>query len=144
MSCDFGIWFPHQRLSDAEAGRVYQQLCASDLSGLQAHPAVSAFYEELTAKYPEIDTIPEERIGDHDYCPWSCALDHSDAYVITTCVWPQAEAVYTAIHELGRKHGLAVYDPQSSHITYPPPNHALQRTATGGWLSRVFQALLRR
>ena len=86
MSCDFGIWFPHQRLSDEQAGRVYQQLCASDLSGVQAHPAVGAFYDELTAKYPEIDTIPEERIDDHDYCPWSCALDHSEAHVVTACV----------------------------------------------------------
>ena len=31
------------------------------------HIPVDAFYEELTAKHPEIDRIPEEKVGDHDY-----------------------------------------------------------------------------
>jgi hypothetical protein len=119
MSCDFGVWFPYQRLSDCEAGELYAHLCEGDTSGMQSHPAVDAFYAELTARHPEIDTIPEERIDDVDYCPWSCALDHSPAYVIMPCVWSQASNVYRYVHDLARKHGLAVFDPQSSHITYP-------------------------
>jgi hypothetical protein len=35
------------------------------------------------------------------------------------CVWPKAEYVEGLVHELALKHGLAVYDPQSNHITYP-------------------------
>src|SRR5712664_3076942 len=91
MSCDFGVWFPHRRLSNREAGELYVCLCESDISGVQPHPAVDAFYAELTAKHPEIDTVPEDRIDDHDYCPWSCALDRSPAHVIMTCVWPKAD-----------------------------------------------------
>jgi hypothetical protein len=119
MSCDFGVWFPHKRLSSKEAGELYLRLCEDDINGVQPHPAVEAFYNELTAKHPEIDTIPEDRIDDHDYCPWSCALDRSGRHVIMACVWSKADYVTGFVHDLARKHGLAVYDPQSERITYP-------------------------
>ena len=57
MSCDFGVWFPHARLSNREAGALYVRLCNGDTSGIQPHPAVDAFYSELTAMHPEIDTV---------------------------------------------------------------------------------------
>jgi hypothetical protein len=119
MSCDFGIWFPHTRLTHREANDLYGRLCVGDTSGVQPNPAVDAFYAELTAKHPEIDTIPEERIDDHDYCPWSCRLDRSPGHLIMACVWSKADYVTTLVHELARRHGLAVYDPQSDRITYP-------------------------
>jgi hypothetical protein len=119
MSCDFGVWFPHRRLSNREAIELYHRLCEGDISGVQPHPAVDAFYAELTAKYPEIDTVPEDRIGDYDYCPWNCALDRSPAHVIMTCVWPKADYVGRFVDEIARKHGLAVFDPQSERITSP-------------------------
>jgi hypothetical protein len=91
----------------------------SDTSGVVSHPAIDAFYAELTAKHPEIDTIPEEKIDDRDYCPWSCKLDHSPGHVIMSCVWPKATYVHQLVQELASKHGLAVYDPQSDEVTYP-------------------------
>ena len=119
MSVDLGVWYPHKRLTDDEAGELYVRLCESDTSGVTAHPAVEAFYAELTAKHPEIDTVPDEKAGDHDYCPWSCALDRSPGHVIMACVWPKADYVHQFVQELARKHGLAVYDPQSNRIIYP-------------------------
>jgi len=119
MSFDLGVWFPHKRLSADQAGALYGSLCDGDTSGVQPHPAIEAFYAELTAKHPEIDSIPGDRIDDHDYCPWSCALDKSDAHVIMPCVWSKADYVGAHVHALGTKHGLAVYDPQSGKITYP-------------------------
>ena len=119
MSCDFGIWFPHRRLTDGEAVEVYGRLCEGDTTGVEAHPSVGAFYRELTARHPEIDTIAEEQIDDHDLCPWSCALDRSDAHLVISCVWSKAEMVDRTLRALAHKHGLAVYDPQSGRITYP-------------------------
>ena len=119
MSFDIGVWFPHRRLSAQQAGILYASLCGGDTSVVQSHPAVEAFYAELTAKHPEIDSIPEDRIDDHDYCPWSYALDKSDAHVIMSCVWSKADYVGQHVHALGAKHGLAVYDPQFERITYP-------------------------
>ncbi|MCZ7644730.1 MAG: hypothetical protein M5U26_05495 [Planctomycetota bacterium] len=119
MSYDLGVWFPHERLSDADAGKLYVGLCVGTMEHPRAHPAVDAFYQELTAKHPEIDTVPDDRIDDHDYCPWSCALDHSLGHVIMSCVWSKAEYVDGFVRALARKHGLAVFDPQAGKIQYP-------------------------
>ena len=119
MSCDFGVWFPYERLSSTEALQLYSRLCDGESSLARPHPAVEAFYNELVAKYPEIDTVEDDRIDDHDYCPWSCALDYSPGHVIMACVWSKADYVGELVHSLARKHGLAVYDPQSERITYP-------------------------
>ena len=35
------------------------------------------------------------------------------------CVWSQAENVERFVHQLARKHGLAVYDPQQGRVSYP-------------------------
>jgi hypothetical protein len=119
MSFDLGVWHPLTRLTDAEAGELYVSLCDYGIGGVTSHPAVDAFYAELTARYPEIDTVPDDRIDDHDYCPWSCALDRSPAHVIMSCVWPQAENVERTVRELAAKHGLAAFDPQQGKVFYP-------------------------
>jgi|HubBroStandDraft_6_1064221.scaffolds.fasta_scaffold498541_1 hypothetical protein len=119
MSFDLGVWYPQKRIGNEEAGQLYVRLCESDTSGVVPHPAIDAFYADLTAKHPEIDTIPEEKIDDHDYCPWSSKLDHSPGHVIMSCVWPKATYIHQLVQDLARKHGLATYDPQSERVTYP-------------------------
>jgi hypothetical protein len=118
MSFDLGVWYPPTRISDKEAGQLYSRLCEGDTSGVVPHPAIEAFYADLTTRHPEIDAVPQEKIGDHDYSPWSCALDHSPGHVIMPCVWSKAEHVHRLVHDLARKHGLAVYNPQSAVVTY--------------------------
>jgi hypothetical protein len=111
MSCDFFVWHPQEQISNAEATNLYLRLCDGDTSALVPHSSIDAFYAELTASHPEIDTIPRERIDDHDYCPWSCKLDHSPGHVIMSCVWSKASYVHRLVQNLARKHGLAIYDP---------------------------------
>ena len=119
MSCDYAVWFPHKRLSNGDAGQLYVALCDGDTSGVQAHPAIGAFLAELTATHPQIDDVAEEEIGNHDLCPWSVAFDQSSGHLIMCCVWPKADYVGQLLGDLARKHGLALYDPQSERISYP-------------------------
>jgi hypothetical protein len=119
MSYDLAVWNTSHRLTNAEAGVMYGQLCDSVTDGVSPHPAIEGFYTELTAQHPEIDTVPDERIDDTDYCPWSIAFDRSPGHLIINCVWSKAEYVDRLIRQLARKHGLAVYDPQSGKIRYP-------------------------
>lgn len=119
MSYDLGVWYPHERLSDGEAGRLYVGLCEGKVQNPKPHPAVDASYQELTAKHPEMDTVPDDKVDDVDYCPWSSALDRSPGHVIMGCVWARAEYVDRFVRELARKHGLAVFDPQQGTISYP-------------------------
>ena len=132
MSFDLGVWYPQERIRNEEAGKLYVRLCDGDTSGVAPNPAIDAFYAELTARHPESDAIPEERIDDQDYCPWSCKLDHSPSHVILSCVWSKATYVGQLVQDLARKHGLAVYDPQSAVVIYPEGS-----TGTGGTTSTI-------
>jgi len=52
MSFDLGVWHTSKRLTDEQAGELYLALCESRSDGVTPHPAVDAFYAELTARYP--------------------------------------------------------------------------------------------
>jgi hypothetical protein len=87
--------------------------------GVQRHPAVDAFYAELTARYPEIDATAKEDDDGAYHCPWSSAMKRSGGHVIMSCVWPRAEYMGTLIASLAAKHGLALYNPQTLQVKYP-------------------------
>jgi len=129
MSFDLGVWYPDKRIGNKEAGEFYVRLCDGDASGVIPNPAVDEFYAALTAKHPEINTIALDKIDDHDYRPWSCKLDRSADHVIMSCVWPKATDVGQLVESLARKHGLAVYDPQSDLITYPGGSTGTPKTS---------------
>jgi hypothetical protein len=122
MSFDLAVWYPDRRLSSEEAGQRYGRLCEGEVGEVVENPSVLAFHEELTAKHPELDDIPEEKLDDREYCPWSVQMDRSPGHVTMCCVWSRAEYVRHLVGDLARKHGLALYDPQEGAIIYPNGN----------------------
>jgi hypothetical protein len=122
MSYDLGVWFPHKSLSNEDALEQYYELCNGDISGLQPNPAIDAFYRELCTLHPEIDDVPEDKIGDFDFSPWSVSHDRSDRHVILSCVWSHADYVHDLVLSLALKHGLVVFDPQETILHYPVSN----------------------
>jgi hypothetical protein len=133
MSFDLGVWYPDRPLSNEEAGKRYARLCDDDTSEVVEHPAVQAFYDELVAKHPEIDDIPEDRIDDSDYCPWSVAMDRSPGHVIMCCVWSKADYVGALVADLAAKHGLVLYDPQSNAAVFPAGSKSATPAARKPW-----------
>ncbi len=133
MSFDLAVWHPDRPLSASEATERYARLCDGDAHGLVAHPAVPIFYQELVAMHPELDDVPEERLDDHEYCPWSVAMDRSPGHVIMSCVWSRADYVRNLVGELAAKHGLVVYDPQRGAVTYPTSSGGSQAASPRPW-----------
>ena len=119
MSCDYSVWHTTSRLSSAEAGQLHVRLCEGDASGVAPHPAIDAFYKELTAQHPEIDDVPEDQADNTDLCPWSVAFDRSEGHITMCCAWSKADYVRDLVSRLAAKHGLAFYDPQSERVVYP-------------------------
>jgi hypothetical protein len=134
MSFDLGVWYSDNTLSDEAASEIYLRLCEDGPFLEGENPAVAAFYRELTEHWPEIDTVPEEKIGDFDYSPWSCALDHGGMSVVMMCVWPMAERVAAFVQELATKHKLVLFDPQANRVFLP--EHLSHRKRN--WLARLF------
>jgi len=133
MSFDLGVWYPDRMLSSDEAGKRYARLCEGDASDVVQHAAVTAFYDELVAKHPEIDDIPEDRIDDHEYCPWSIAIDKSPGHVIMCCVRSRAEYVRSLVGGLAAKHGLVLYDPQEGAAIFPDPKYSVSPAGRKPW-----------
>ena len=119
MSFDLSVWHSDVELSDDEAGKIHLNLCKNWPYLEGEHPSVTAFYDELTQKWPEIDTIPRERIDDFDFCPWSCAHSHSEMAVVMCCVWSMADKVADFVEDLADKHGLVCFDPQAGRVILP-------------------------
>jgi hypothetical protein len=119
MSFDLAVWYSHRPLRNEEAGEIYVQLCEQWPSLEGENLSVAAFYDELTKRWPEIDTVPDDKVDDTDYCPWSCALNHSGMAVVMPCVWSKADDVAEFVHKLAQKHGLVLYDPQTGIVYLP-------------------------
>ncbi|SRR6266542_3457501 len=119
MSYDLAVWFPDQILSDEQALQQYHKLYDGDISQLRPHTSTGNFYLELYKIHPEIDDVPEDKLGDFDYSPWSVEHELSDRHLMLSCVWSHAEYVHSLVLDLAKKHGLAVFDPQKIRIHYP-------------------------
>jgi hypothetical protein len=134
MSWDLSVWYPDRRLTDAQAGERYGRLCEGQAEGeVVSHPAVQAFYTELTSMHPEIDDVPVERVDDTEHCPWSIAMDRSSGHVIMSCVHSRADYVRELVRGLARKHGLAVYDPQQGRVSHPDDGGVSPAARTPWW-----------
>jgi len=137
MSCDYGVWHSETSLTNEEAAKIYVALCEQwpFLDG--ENRAVRAFYDELTKRWPELDTVPDEKIDDKNYCPWSCAISHSGMAVVTACVWSMADKVGSFVKELATRHQLVFFDPQSERVHLPEQMKSLTGKKSG-WFGRVF------
>jgi hypothetical protein len=112
MSYDLAVWYPDHILSDEQALQQYHKSCDEDISGLTPHPSIGNFYLELYKMHPEIDDVPDNKLGDFDFSPWSVEHEFSDRHLMLSCVWSHADYVHDLVLLLARKHGLAVFDPR--------------------------------
>lgn len=137
MSFDLGVWYSDVPVSRSQAAKFYQDLCENglDSESLRGTDRIEAFYRELTARWPEIDTVPEEKVGDFNFSPWSCNLDRYGTAIIMCCVWSEAAKVEQFVREAAHKHGLVFYDPQADRVRLPDQ----LSTAKRSWWRRLFR-----
>ncbi len=117
MSFDLGIWHRKRPFTKDEAGGIYKALCSGDASVVDTSPSIAAFFSDLTARYPDINDYPLEKIDD---CPWNCSFDRSDGHVILNIAWSRVEEVLPFVSELVAKHKLVAYDPQENELYAGP------------------------
>lgn len=136
MSFDLGVWYSDVPVSLEEASEFYQDLCENGSESHKENGAIGAFYKELTARWPEIDSVPEEKVGDFDFSPWSCNLDRYGDAIVMCCVWSEAAKVEKVVRELARKQGLVFYDPQADRVLLP--DH-LNSGEKANWWKKLFR-----
>ncbi|SEP48896.1 hypothetical protein [Amycolatopsis saalfeldensis] len=114
MSFDLAVWFePDSSPAPEAAEEKYARLCEEDFTGLVPSEHVAAFYQALTAKYPELTALAPE---DFETCPWNGGLEVSPGHVLMPIAWPRAEEVGSVVRALAREHGLVCFDPQARAV----------------------------
>ncbi len=118
MSFDLGVWRSNKPVGRKEAGEIYVCLCGGGTVSSGDSSEVSAFYDEITRRYPEIDTLSEDEV---DGSPWACRLDRSGKYVLMAIVPSRAEELVEVVSVLARKHQLLCFNPQSDDVLVQAP-----------------------
>ena len=113
MSWDCAVWHSNSVKNKEDAEVLYRKLCEGNTSLIGPTQRIQDFYEELTAKHPEIDDIDEDEVGNLDLCPWSVNFDKSEGHIIMSCAFSKAEYVNALILEVAKKYELSFYEPQN-------------------------------
>jgi hypothetical protein len=111
MSLDIAIWYTEEPLGDKAAGELYSKVIQGDSNLLEPNASILAFYRDLVARFPEIDDVPADKLGDTTFCPWSCKIEKTPAYILVSCVFSAAEVVGDFLGTLQEKHGLSLFLP---------------------------------
>lgn len=102
---------------DAAARLLGHYYETGDESAFEASDDVSAFYDDVIALWPPLETI------DHDDesipASWSSTPERSDRIVCMDYVWSASGALLDDIGRLAREHGLVLYDPQGPVVVDP-------------------------
>ena len=117
MSFDLAVLNLERPLSSEEATSIYGELCDGNYEVLQPSEKIDAFYQELTEKYPDIDSYSDDEVDD---CPWSVDIDVSDGAVVMCVVWSRVEEIAPYVMGLAKRHELACFDPQEEQLYLPP------------------------
>lgn len=119
MSYDLAIWHSDEPLTADQADSIYGAIAEQPESApVKAHPSIAAFYADLCAKYPDLDTLAGEEI---EASPWAGGFDRSDAFLMMNLSWgDRLEEAAAFVAELAAKHRLVCYDPQGQNVYLPP------------------------
>jgi hypothetical protein len=113
MRWDCAVWHSNSVKNREDAEMLYIKLCGGNTSLIGPTQRIQDFYEELTAKHPEIDDISEEEIDNVDLCPWSSTFDKSEGHIIMSCIIIKHEYINELVQDLAKKYELSFYEPQN-------------------------------
>lgn len=81
-------------------------------------PALQAFLDEVTARYPQLDAWPDDVLDD---CPWDEPFEHADGilqFAIAEVWWDE---IRPWLLELAQRHGLTAFDDADERVYLPRP-----------------------
>lgn len=116
MSYDVAVWDGDAPANDEHAVRVNEELWARYEEGAEEpSPRILAFLRELTARYPDLEDLPENEIEDS---PWSVSPtdDAVGVYSYLCLVYSKIEEALPFIVQTAKRHGLVCFDPQQETL----------------------------
>jgi hypothetical protein len=118
MSFDLGVLSGAKRLDPDQARDAYERLAqgAKWSSVLSADDRVAKFVAALSARWPDLDSLPESEVDDS---PWSGGFEVSPAHVLLTTRFSATDDVVEFCLTTALGLGLNVFDPQDATLYSP-------------------------
>jgi hypothetical protein len=118
MTFDLGILSGARRLDPDQARDAYERLSqgAKWSSVLAADDRVANFIAALSARWPDLDTLPRSQV---DASPWSGGFEVSPAHVLLTMRFSAPDSVVEFCVTTALGLGLNVFDPQDGTLYSP-------------------------
>ena len=115
MSFDLAVLSAARPLTADEARDAYERLARGEewSAVLPADERVAQFVSALSARWPDIDTLPESQL---DASPWSNGFDVSPAHVVLNMRWSSPDAIIKFCEVTAARLGLNLFDPQDGTL----------------------------
>jgi hypothetical protein len=106
---------------------MYASFCRGENPprALSNSAALTAFYADLTAQWPDLDPRKRKQTGTADVGPWAAPINHTENRVLLSCRWSEAEIICAFLDRLANHHGLVLFDPQTEEV-YLPESRGIQ------------------
>ena len=126
MSFDLAVLSGMRPLDADQARDAYERLAtgADWAAVLKEDGRIGQFVAALSARWPDIDTLPEEQVA---ASPWSGGFEVSPAHVLVTMRFEAPNAVLEFCESTALGLGLNVFDPQDGTL-YSPGQEPRQAT----------------
>ncbi|MEU8378398.1 hypothetical protein [Streptosporangium sp. NPDC048865] len=105
MSFDLGVWLGTEPVTAQEALRRYHARNENDAVPGESRPEVVAFYEELTAVFPDLTA------DNYGASPWSEPLTVGEDFVLMSAVFPRSGEVCRVVLEMAWRHQGVLFEP---------------------------------
>ncbi len=92
---------------------IYYRLTDDETGVVHASPSVEAFFTEVIAIFGD---LAEENPDDP---PWTSSLYRTPECVIANISYTRCKEVAPELLRLAHKHGLTMFDPQTSEVHHP-------------------------
>ena len=117
MSYDLYLWRSPQPVTAQQAMTICQKLAEDHDDAVIPHEAVSAFHQDLIARFPKLESLGDDEIDDS---PWNMSPSATPGRVILVIGLSHVAQVSPTVQELAGRHGLVYFDPQSRVVHHPP------------------------
>jgi len=116
MSFDLAVWDADRPVRTGEAERRYTQMCeGQDPAGASSH-RVTAFVEECERRWPGDS---DEDLDASPWASWPLTAQRTPCGFVANIRWGAAAGMFGEWAEMAERHGLVLYDPQSSVVKIP-------------------------
>jgi hypothetical protein len=117
VSYDIAVWEGDPPVSDRAALRVFSFLSSRYESASDPPTArLAAFVRALTARYPDIGDLPDDREGESPWSDGPLLQNAIGPFLYFSLVAGMAEAVLQFIVDSAHEHELVCFDPQTERL----------------------------